>query len=111
MSEDEPQSAGPELRFGAPSEQEVERSRNLKLIVGVLVGPTILLMVLGYHEAAMVVFMCSIGTIIYIVRPPFHRRSPWEQDEDEVIELTLEERRSTAKPVGALTNVKTSFRR
>ena len=112
MEEDGTKPPEPELRFGTPTQQEVERSRNLKLIVTLLIGPFLVLMILGYHDAAAGVLMCSIGAIIYFVGASFRQQTPWENDEDdEVIELGLKEQRPTAKPTSLVSVVKTNFRR
>lgn len=95
-----------------PSEQETERSRNLKLIVTLLIGPFAVLMILGHHDAAVGVLTCSFGAAIYFVGASFRQQTPWDEDEDdEVIELSLKEQRPRSELADVARIIKTNFER
>lgn len=112
MENDDGSPRQPELRFGAPSAQETESARNLKLIVTLFVGPTAVLLMLGYYNAAGGVLMCTIGAALYFVSASFRQQTPWEDnDADEVIELSLKQQRAAAKPVRSVSVVRTNIKR
>jgi hypothetical protein len=91
------ESRGPELRFGAPTEQEVERSRNLKLILVALVGPFAILTYLGYHEAAVTVLVTSFVGAFYLVR--VLDRVERLEDDSNATEISLRDKPEAPRPL------------